>query len=176
MKSLRRFLTLLAAIAGLLLCGTAAKADSFSFTIDPATQPAVPGQTLTFFGTVGNPGASPIYLTGDTVTADAGLFVDDSQFLINFPPSLDSGVTTLSEELFSVLVLPGTPDGSYTGMFEILGGSDPNVQPPNDQDVLGAQGFTVYVTETPIPEPSSLLLLLSGLVGLGGTLRRRLTR
>ena len=178
MKSVRRFSTLLVAIAGLLLCGTAAKADSFSFTIDSATQQAVPGDVLKFFGTVGNsgdPGASLIYLNGDAATWDDGLqhdslFVDDSPFLSNFPQSLNLGQTSTGE-LFSLTVMPGTPAGSYAGIFAIIGGSDGDAQ-----DVLGFQDFAVNVTETPIPEPSSLLLLLSGLAGLAGTLRRQLSR
>src|ERR1035437_7615381 len=109
MKSVRRFSILLAMTVGLLLCGTAAKADSFSFTIDLATQHAAPGDTLAFSGTVSNTGTSPIYLNGDTITAVDGLVVDDSLFLINFPAFLNPGETTLNEELFSLLVMPGTP-------------------------------------------------------------------
>ena len=170
MKSVRRFSILLAMTVGLLLCGTAAKADSFSFTIDLATQHAAPGDTLAFSGTVSNTGTSPIYLNGDTITAVDGLVVDDSLFLINFPAFLNPGETTLNEELFSLLVMPGTPFGSYTGTFEILGGSDGDAH-----DVLSAQDFTVNVTDTAVPEPSSLLLLASGMAALAGTLRRRLT-
>jgi hypothetical protein len=172
MKSVRRFSILLAMTVGLLLCGTAAKADSFSFTIDLATQHAAPGDTLAFSGTVSNTGTSPIYLNGDTITiTEEDDFVkDDSPFLNNFLLPLNPGDRPLDEELFSLLVKPGTPAGSYTGMFVIIGGSDGDAQ-----DWLSAQDFTVNVTDTTIPEPSSLLLLASGMAALAGTLRRRLT-
>ena len=171
MKSVRRFSILLAMTVGLLLCGTAAKADSFSFTIDLATQHAAPGDALTFFGSVSNLGTSPIYLNGDTITitAEDGFVMDDSPFLSNFLLPLNPGDRPLDEELFSLLVKPGTPAGSYTGTFAIIGGYG------DAQDVLSAQDFTVNVTDTTIPEPSSLLLLASGMAALAGTLRRRLT-
>src|ERR1017187_1964877 len=133
MKSVRRFSILLAMTVGLLLCGTAAKADSLSFTIDLATQNAAPGDTLAFFGVVSypsNPDGSPIFLIGDNITITAvdglgvetavdGLVLDDSPFMNNFPLSMIPGDTTPDKELFSLFVMPGTPTGSYTGIFEI---------------------------------------------------------
>jgi hypothetical protein len=111
-------------------------------------------------------------LNGDTITiTEEDDFVkDDSPFLNNFLLPLNPGDRPLDEELFSLLVKPGTPAGSYTGMFVIIGGSDGDAQ-----DWLSAQDFTVNVTDTTIPEPSSLLLLASGMAALAGTLRRRLT-
>ena len=170
MNKVRRLSTLLVVIVGLLTCGITARAGSLSFTIDVAAQQAVPGDTLTFFGTVSNSSESLIYLMGDSATADAGLSVDDSPFYNNFPPVLNPG-EVLTKEVFSLVVSPGTSAGVYAGMFEILGGSDGNAQ-----DMLGAQGFTVNVAESVVPEPSSLLLLLSCLAGLAGPVRRRLTR
>jgi hypothetical protein len=61
-------------------------------------------------------------------------------------------------------VAEGTPVGLYTGTYQIIGGADSNAQ-----DVLASENFDIQVT----PEPSSLLLLASGLAGLAGTLRRR---
>jgi hypothetical protein len=68
-------------------------------------------------------------------------------------------------------LLPFAIDGHYAGSFAILGGSDVGAG-----DLLGSANFNVDVIGGAVPEPSNLVLLLSGLVGLGTTLRRRLTR
>jgi hypothetical protein len=175
MKSMRSISILSLTVAALLFCATTAKADTFSFSIDPVKQSAVNGDTIAFKGTVSlsSDATAPVYLNGDSNTLNVvGLTLDDSGFWSNFPFSLNPG-DSVTAELFAVTVAPGTPDGAYTGTFEIQGGINADAQ-----DVLGAPGFEVDVTSASgvTPEPSSLILLASGLAGLAGTLRRRLTR
>lgn len=175
MKSKRSISILFLVAVGLLFCASSANADTFTFSLDPATQSAVHGDTLTFNGTVSlsSDATAPVYLTGDSITWNVvGLTPDDIGFWINFPTFLNPG-DTFTGELFTVTVDPGMPDGVYTGTFELQGGSVEGAQ-----DVLGAPGFEVDVTSpsAETPEPSSLMLLVSGLAGLAGTLRRRLIR
>ena len=68
--------------------------------------------------------------------------------------------------MFTIFIPAGTPLGSYTGFFQILGGSDPGS--------LGAISNVVEF-QIDVPEPDVRLLLLgSGIVGLAGLFRHKL--
>ena len=171
MKSWRSFPVLCLTIAGFLLAGTAAKAGTFSFALDAPYQDAVVGRTIAFYATVGNTDPDvTVYLNGDSPSMQSPPTLDDNPFLIGFPLSLGPG-DTYHGELFDVTVPLGTPDGVYAGNFTIHGGSDRDAQ-----DTLGSANFNVDVTGSAVPEPSSPVLLVTGLAGLGGALRRRLAR
>jgi hypothetical protein len=172
MKSLRSFPVLCLTIAGFLLAGATAKADTFSFTLDAPYQDAVAGQTIAFYATVSNSDPElTIYMNGDSPSVDAPLTLDDSPFSNN-PAFFSLNPASIYDgELFDITVPLGTADGLYAGSFAILGGSDVGAG-----DLLGSANFNVNVTGSAVPEPSSLLLLLSGLAGVGTTLRRRLSR
>jgi hypothetical protein len=164
MKSLKSLPVLSLAITCFLLAGTPAKADPLSITLAAPFQSG-PENVFAFIATVTNTSLTTVYLNADSFNVDAPLTVDDSPYIDNYPLSLSPGSYT--GLLFNVDVPPGTPAGLYAGSFEIIGGG-----PSDFTDVAGSATFNVDVT----PEPGSLILLLAGLTGLaglGGSLRRR---
>jgi len=165
MKDLKRLMVLSLTSASLLLACTAAKADSFSITLIPAFQT---GDRTVFASdaTVVNNSDDTVYLNGDNTFVDAPLSVDDSPFNSEWPFTLGPG-DSYSGLLFNVDVPPGTL-GDYSGYFQVLGGYDNSTE----LNTLGTAKFEVEVT----PEPTTILLLGTGVLSLAGTLRRRLTR
>ena len=97
-----------------------------------------------------------------------GSTIDDSGFLINFPLSLNPG-GNFTGTLFSVALPPGVAPGSYTGFFEIFGGSNAEAGNP-----LATANFQINAT----PEPGTWVLLATGLciLAMGNFGRRYLPR
>ena len=154
------------AVAALLTIGlssAAAYADTITFTLTNAngSLQGVPGGTLTYDATVSasasNGGA--VFLNGDSFNVTAPITLDDSDFFANFPLSLAPGAS-FTGDLFVLTVPPNTPFGVFLGTFTLLGGADGSAS-----DTLGTVNFSV----TTVPEPSSMVLLLTGMAGLAMT-------
>jgi hypothetical protein len=166
MKRLRSWLLPSLTIVAFLLPGMAAKADPLplSINLDSPFQMGVGDQTLTFDVNLINTGTSLVFLNGDGFNLTSPLTLDDSGFWNNSPFFLAASGASGDFELFTVFIPAVTPQGLYTGTFEILGGGDGNAQ-----EVLGDATFDIEVT----PEPSSLLLLGTGLLALGILMARK---
>lgn len=165
MKS-RLLLCLFAASCSLGLLSNAAHADTLSLTLaNPAPVSTQMGGTVNYFGTIAaaasNTGAE--YLNGDAYSIGAPFTFDDSGFFNNAPLSLAPG-QSYTGLLFDIVVPAGSDVGTYSGYFDILGGST-----PNSYNNLASASFSTSVT----PEPSTWLLLGTGLLGMGLVLRRR---
>jgi len=176
MKSLLAFSL---ALMGLLLSGASAKADDLSFTITPLTQSVVAGDTtpLLFYATVTDTDAlnsASLNLNGDNINIvsepsplPADDLEDDTGFWLNFNGTIDPQ-TSISDQLLLAVTIsdPSTAPGLYEQTFQIL---DENSNELGTADFA----FTVTSASSVIPEPSSFLLLGTGLLALAGMVRRK---
>jgi len=184
MKLFKPTLVLTLSLAAMLLNGAAAKAETISAVLTNTTDlTAVAGQTVQFYATVTDTdlfGSPTLYLIGDSLSGDGTLNWDDTPFFYNLIPA--SGLYAMSAgdiftaEMVDVTVPLGTAAGEYTESMVIQGTTDSNIY--NDgatADNLALLTLTVDVPPSTVtPEPSSLLLMVSGLVGMAGMMRRKL--
>lgn len=138
-------------------------AASISFSLDSSLLVTIPGSTVTFSGVVENTGSDPVFLNGISVSAMGGLIVDSSLFF--FLPASLLPLEDASGALFRITVPNAAALGLYAGTVSILGGDT-----ASDQDVLASETFAVNV----VPEPSSIVLAVGGMAGLGLFRRRRI--
>src|SRR3712207_1615443 len=157
-NALIRAVTLVILLTLMLLSPAAASADPLTLTITPGTLVGTPGSTVTFTGSITN-------TTGVTLNA-TDLFLNFSGFdpgVLSLAQTLGISDFTLpnntfspSVSLFSVTLAPGTPPGTYT--------VDVFLEDINN-NLSNVLTVSVSVEASAVPEPATLLLLLTGLAG-----------
>jgi hypothetical protein len=161
-----------------------AHADTYSFTISTGSTNTTPGTTFTAMGTLtGTPDtsiASALELTGVTGSAQGYDFSDIAPLGTNSNFTYDNLLYTNPNELHvdtkGILLDLSTPFGtSIAHVYEIGGQYEVNVLDPRDPgDITPFAIDTFTLNPTAVPEPSTLMLLGTGLLGAVGTLRRKL--
>jgi hypothetical protein len=164
-------LVLLAALFGALTA--AARADTVTFTmVDSTGDIPSTGGSLTYEATVSAPlsNGAGVFLNGVSFDITSPIVLADTDFFVDFPFFLAPGAT-FTGDLFVLTAAAGTLPNTYQGAFTLLGGANGNAS-----NELGTADFNVVVTNgslSPVPEPSSIALLSTGLLGAAGVVRKR---
>jgi hypothetical protein len=129
---------------------------------DPIVFTGTIGTTLDASFLLANTGNPELFLNGSNFTIDDPLVLNDLLF-VNFPASIPANGNATGT-LFTVDLPLGMTPGLYNGSYFIFGGLT-----PDDQDLLAEIDFQINAqpATSPVPEPSTWILLASGLGGLG---------
>jgi hypothetical protein len=169
----QQLLIALPVLAVLAILPSAVKADPITFTLDD-NHTVADGSSVTFFGTLSNGGAPGRFINALSFNFAFGgpgtITFDDAAFFANVPAFLDPGMSTGLVAFFDAVVSSLVSPGVYGGSVSVLGGDD-----ATSDNVLGTQEFSITVTggDQPIPEPTTMLLLGSGLAGIAAAKRRK---
>ena len=154
------------------LLSAKAHADSLTISLNSPVQTSSAGSIVSFFATVSAPlsNGGTVYLNAADSTTNGGLILDPNPFLNYFPFTLDLG-TSSTGLLFTISIPVNEAVGIYLGSFRILGGAD-----DASNILLGGANFEVDIptpAPTTVPEPGSILLLMTGLPGVAVLVRSK---
>lgn len=188
-------------LSGLIALGvaTAAKADTYTYGFAENTTIGSPMQVSGFFGTDKQGSLTAADITTWGITINSGSLVlnlspDNSTLSISPNTSISAtsgGLTFIAPTETDGFRLEGTADrseGAYDITWAFASGGPTQlvlITPPNNGQMLdGAILYNSFpatfsadllgVTPSPVPEPSSVLLLGTGTLSLAAGLRRRL--
>jgi len=156
-------------LAVVALAPAIVKADPVLFALQDSVMVSA-GGSATLTGSISNDGPPRVWLTSWTFTFSDPLLSANDAALSGLPLFLDSMQSYGPAAFFDVVAAAGLAPGLYTGSISIFGGDN-----EGDEDVDYTQQFTINVVggQNPIPEPTTMLLLGSGLAGAAALRRRR---